>query len=362
LEAIMASALTRRDFLAHTATVATAMALPRWTMAAQTRMFISLNGAVAPRVGPWPEVARLASRIGYGGLDWSFGPTKAAGAEATKALFTELKLKPTIVNLPVQQPFGGDEASFKEKLAPLDEDAAFAQAIGCDRMMLVLSATSPLPKGEQRKLVRDRLAAIAEVLQKHNIRLGMEFLGPLYMHAPAPPPPPAPPAPSAASAAPPTPSAPAAGEQGRAGRGGRQGGGRGPAGPRIPFIYTLPETVALAKDAAPNVGAILDVWHWHHSGGTIADILATDVSRIIHVHISDAKAMPPEDVRDNMRLMPGEGIIDLVGFLQALQKIGYNGGVSPEPLGRIPADMSTEDAAKLGYDTTLAVMKKAGVI
>jgi sugar phosphate isomerase/epimerase len=63
-----------------------------------------------------------------------------------------------------------------------------------------------------------------------------------------------------------------------------------------------------------------------------------------------------------MRLMPGEGIIDLVGFLQALQKIGYNGGVSPEPLGRIPADMSTEDAAKLGYDTTLAVMKKAGVI
>jgi sugar phosphate isomerase/epimerase len=124
----------------------------------------------------------------------------------------------------------------------------------------------------------------------------------------------------------------------------------------------MPEAVALAKDSAPNVGVILDVWHWHHSGGTIADILATDVSRIVHVHISDAKAMPPEEVRDNMRLMPGEGIIDLVGFLQALQKIGYNGGVSPEPLGRIPADMSTEDAAKLGYDTTLAVMKKAGVI
>jgi sugar phosphate isomerase/epimerase len=359
LEAIMASALTRRDFLAHTATVATAMALPRWTLAAQTRMFISLNGAVAPRVGPWPDVARLASRIGYGGLDWGFGPTKAAGAEATKALFTELKLKPTIVNLPVQQPFGGDEASFKEKLAPLDEDAAFAQAIGCDRMMLVLSPTSALPKDEQRTLVRDRLAAMAEVLQKHNVKLGMEFLGPLYMHAPTPPPPAAPPAAPAASAAPNAPAA--AGNQGRSGRGGRQGG-RGPAGPRIPFIYTLPETAALAADAAPNVGVILDVWHWHHSGGTIADILATDVSRIIHVHLSDAKAMPPEDVRDNMRLMPGEGIIDLVGFLQALQKIGYNGGVSPEPLGRIPQDMSTEDAAKLGYDTTLAVMKKAGVI
>ena len=121
----MASALTRRDFLAHTATVATAMALPRWAMAAQTRMFISLNGAVAPRVGPWPEVAQLASRIGYGGLDWGFGPTKAAGADATKALFTELKLKPTIVNLPTQQPFAGDDAAFKEKLAPLDPPDAW---------------------------------------------------------------------------------------------------------------------------------------------------------------------------------------------------------------------------------------------
>ena len=67
-------------------------------------------------------------------------------------------------------------------------------------------------------------------------------------------------------------------------------------------------------------------------------------------------------VGHNMRHMPVEGGIDITGFLQALQKIGYTGGVSPEPLGRIPMDMTTEDAAKLGYDTTLAVMKKAGVI
>ncbi len=71
--------------------------------------------------------------------------------------------------------------------------------------------------------------------------------------------------------------------------------------------------------------------------------------------------MAPEAVRDNMRLMPGEGIIDLVGFFRAVKTIGYTGGVSPEPLGRVPADMSAEDAARLGLETTLAVMKKAGV-
>ncbi|HET7220137.1 MAG TPA: TIM barrel protein, partial [Vicinamibacterales bacterium] len=83
---------------------------------------------------------------------------------------------------------------------------------------------------------------------------------------------------------------------------------------------------------------------------------------IVHVHISDAKPAAPEDVRDNQRHMPGEGIIDLVGFLQALKKIGYEDGISPEPLGRIPADMPAEDGARLGLETTMAVMKRAGMV
>ena len=85
-------------------------------------------------------------------------------------------------------------------------------------------------RDEYRKVVVERMSAVSEVLQKSNLRLGMEFLGPLYM---------------------------------------RQGPGRD-GQPRTPFIWTLPETVALAKDCGPNMGAVLDVWHWHHSGGTIA--------------------------------------------------------------------------------------------
>jgi sugar phosphate isomerase/epimerase len=60
--------------------------------------------------------------------------------------------------------------------------------------------------------------------------------------------------------------------------------------------------------------------------------------------------------------MPGEGIIDLVGFFQALKKIGYTDAVSPEPLGRVPADMTPEEGARLGLSTTRGVMKTAGVI
>jgi sugar phosphate isomerase/epimerase len=139
----------------------------------------------------------------------------------------------------------------------------------------------------------------------------------------------------------------------------RQGRAGGP--PATPFIWNLTDALALAKDCGPNVGVILDAWHWHHSGSTTAEILAADKSRIVHLHVSDAKETPAADVRDNQRLMPGEGIIDLMGFFGALKRIGYADGVSPEPLGRIPAEMSAEDAARLALQTTLAVMRKAGV-
>jgi sugar phosphate isomerase/epimerase len=284
-------------------------------------MYVSLNGSVARGVG-WPDLARLAARVGFGGVDWSLGPARAAGLDATRALFAELKIRPSIANLPMARPlpFQGEQAAFDQALVQLADDAAFAAAIGCDRLMVVLSPTGPLPKAEWRKVVRDRLAAISQVLQRSKIALGLEFLGVQSFRA------------------------------------GREGGP-----PPNPFIWTLPETLQLAKDCGPNIGVILDVWHWHHSGGTTADILDAPKSRIIHVHVSDAKAQPPEEVRDNQRVMPGEGVIDLTGFFQALKKIGYDGGVSPEPLGRVPADMSPEDGARLALDTTRAAMKKAGV-
>ncbi len=312
--------LTRRDFLERAALTTAVLACARPVFAAET-MFVSLNGSVTRGVSGFDK-ARLAAKVGYGGVDWDFGSMKTAGVDATKTLFAELKIKPTIANLPMARPlpFGGEPAAFQQALTPLADDAAFSAAIGCQKMMVVLPATSPIAKEEQRKIVRDRLAAISEVLQKSNVRLGIEFLGVQQF------------------------------------RMGREG-----APPPIPFIWTLPEAASLAKDSGPYIGVILDVWHWHHSGGTVPDILAAGKDRIVHVHVSDAKAQPSEEVRDNQRVMPGEGVIDLVGFFQALKKIGYADGVSPEPLGRVPQEMSPEDGAKLALDTTLAVMKKAGV-
>ena len=123
----------------------------------------------------------------------------------------------------------------------------------------------------------------------------------------------------------------------------------------------MDELLEFAKECGPNIGLTLDAWHWHHAGATAADILAAGASRIVTVHVSDAKAQPPEEVRDNQRVMPGEGVIDLVTFFKSLEKIGYRDAVSPEPIGRVPSSMSAEDGARLGLDTTVSVMKKAGL-
>jgi sugar phosphate isomerase/epimerase len=313
----MPTPITRRLFLAS-ATGAAAALTAGVTLRGQepsTGMYVSLNGSLT-RSMPWPDFAQLASKLGYGGVDVNFPSAQAAGVDATRAMFKALKLRPAICSLPV--PYASaDEAAYQQAFKQLDDNARFASAIGLGRMMVVLSPSSQMPKDERHAFLTGRLTPIGEILARHQIRLGLEFLGPLYMR-------------------------------------------QNPKSPS-PFIWTLPETVAFAKACGPNIGVILDAWHWFHSGGTVPEILAAGRSAIVHVHVSDAKPQAPEEVRDNHRHMPGEGIIDLVGFLQALQKIGYVDGISPEPLGRVPAEMPPEDGARLGLETTMAVMRKAGV-
>jgi sugar phosphate isomerase/epimerase len=339
----MTGHVNRRQFLERAAlgTAALAALKPGRIHAqnAPSGMFISLAPWATARGVGWPDQARLASKIGYKGIDYSWGPAKEAGVEATRALMKELNLVPTICNLPTPNPLNGDDAAFKTRMATLADDAAFSAAIGSRRFQLVLGATTPggQPKEERWKVVRDRLAAISEVFVKHDVHLSLEFLGPLVFRT------------------------------GRGGGGGRRGGAppdpnAPPPPPPVPFAWTLTETARLCQESGPNIGVTLDAWHWYHSGGTVADILATPKERIVHIHISDARQMPPAEVQDNMRLLPGEGVIDLVGFLQALRKIGWAGGIACETIGARLDNMPPEEQARLGLESTTAVMKKAGVL
>jgi sugar phosphate isomerase/epimerase len=277
-------------------------------------MFIALNNTLLNGKVQWPESARLAARVGYGGTDINLAAAMKEGLDATKALLAETKLRPSFANLPVNVT-RGDEDAFKQGMETLEDQVKFAAAIGCSRMMVVMPPSSQTPKETLRQTLKTRFEAIGAVLSKHSVRCAFEFLGPLEFRQRAP----------------------------------------------HEFIWQMNEMVDFAKECGPSYGVVLDVWHWYHSGATLQDIRRAGNSRIVLLHLSDAAKQAPEDVRDNQRLMAGEGVIDLTGVFKTLKEMGWEGSVSPEPLGRIPKEMSAEDGAKLGLETAQAVMRKAGI-
>ena len=277
-------------------------------------MYVALNGTLTAGRVPWPQFAELAAKTGYLGVDVNLGPAMQAGLEATQTLLAKLRLKPAVVGLPVE--FRKDDTAFQQGMTGLEQAARFAASIGCPRMGTWIMPSTETPKDELRKTYLARFRAIAQVLSQHGVRLALENVTPLHLSKRAP----------------------------------------------HEFIWRPSEMLEFAKECGPNVGLMLDSWHWHHGEGTIADILKAGKERIVHVQAADAPKVPAEDIRDNERLMPGEGIIDFKAFFQALKKIGYTDGVSPEVFGRGLKDIPPEEGAKLGLKTTTEVMRRAGVL
>ena len=305
--------MKRREFLKTSCAASAAFGLANRAVGADTGMFIALNTSLVGGKVQWPEFARLAAKVGYGGTDLNLSAAMKEGLDATKALLAELRLKVSFTGLPVNAT--RDEETFKKGMETFDDQVKFAAAVGCSRMMVVILPASDTPKQEWRKTLLRRFRLVGPVLAKYNIRCGFEFLGPLHF---------------------------------------RQG-------PAYPFIWQMSEMAAFAGDCGSNFGVVLDVWHWYHSGGTLDDIRRAGRSQIVLVHLSDAAKMPPEEIRDSARLLAGEGVIDLVGIFKTLKTMGWEGSVSPEPLGRIPKDMSAEEGARLGLESARAIMHKAGI-
>jgi sugar phosphate isomerase/epimerase len=277
-------------------------------------MYLALNGVPIGGKLSWREFAALASHTGFKGVDVMLEPAMADGVEATRKLLRDLKLRPAFVNLPVE--FRKDDATFDSTIQKLQPAAEFSAGIGCPRMMTYILSSSNTPKEELRETYKKRFTACAEILAKSKCRLGLEFLGPLHIRK----------------------------------------------ANQYEFIWKMNEMLEFAKECGPNVGLTLDAWHWHHAGGTTGDILAAGKNRIVVVHFDDSPSLPADEIRDNQRLLPTEGVIDLTGFLRALQKIGYEDSLSVEVFGRGLKEKPPAESALLCLSYGRAAFKRAGIV
>jgi sugar phosphate isomerase/epimerase len=127
----------------------------------------------------------------------------------------------------------------------------------------------------------------------------------------------------------------------------------------VPSLAAGWEVVRRAGRA--NGGLLVDSWHLFRSGSTVAELAALPGTAIASVQISDAPATPSADLDHEMshdRLLPGEGALDLVGFLRALDAAGSRVPIGVEvfsdPLFAEPIDV----AARRLAETTRAVIAR----
>ncbi|GJM29301.1 MAG: sugar phosphate isomerase [Cyclobacteriaceae bacterium] len=215
------------------------------------------------------------------------------------------KIKWGSAGLPVD--FRKDEATFKEGIDPLPEYVKAMKKAGATRMNTwILSFDHELTYRENFKQHIQRLGQVAEILEDQDVRLGLEYVGPRTLQA------------------------------------------RG----KYSFIRTLAETKELIGEMdRPNVGVVLDSFHWYCAGETKDDLLTLNNQDIVAVDLNDARSGYTADEQiDGKRELPSAtGVIDLKAFLSALISIGYDGPVRAEPFNQPLRDMSDQDALQATY-------------
>ncbi len=93
-------------------------------------------------------------------------------------------------------------------------------------------------------------------------------------------------------------------------------------------INSVPTASALlARADAHNAGHLLDVWHFYNTGSTAEAITSLDVTTVAAVQLNDGRRVHENFLWNarNTRLLPGEGDLDVRGFISALKSIGYDG-------------------------------------
>lgn len=85
----------------------------------------------------------------------------------------------------------------------------------------------------------------------------------------------------------------------------------------------LAHEIVVAADR-PNLGLVIDSFHFYAGGSTIEMIEAVDPKLIYVFHINDAENLPREELEDRHRLLPGLGILPLREMVAAFRKISYD--------------------------------------
>lgn len=273
-------------------------------------------GAIGVKLKNFEDGIEKAKAFGFEGLEFDAREVALRvdelGVAIVSGLFLEDRVVPAVFGLPVD--WKGDESVWAKDVEALPRIAKAAAEIGCRRTATwVMPGSNELTFEQNHAFHLKRLTPIARALAEHGISFGLEFIGPKHIRD----------------------------------------------SQTHPFVYTMSEMLQLAEAIGPNVGLLLDSYHWHTSRGTLEELHALRPNQIVYVHLNDAIAgVPVDELQDGTRRLPGEtGVIDLKGFVSALWSIGYDGPVAVEPfkkeLNDLPSDSERLKAVSQALSATV---------
>ena len=96
-------------------------------------------------------------------------------------------------------------------------------------------------------------------------------------------------------------------------------------------VRTLEDAARIVESLArPNVGLVLDSFHFHVGRSLIQSIAELPAARLNLFHLNDVEDRPRVELEDRHRLLPGLGILPLGDIVDALRRIGFDGVASVE--------------------------------
>lgn len=234
----------------------------------------------------------LARRHGFVGVDLRLDKQerriREIGAANLKRAIGDAGLRPGYCSI-LPGKISCDENTWREGLRRVPALARLAEQLGYTRTAtVVLPFDDEMPFDAFFDLHVERVMEAAPVLADHGLSLALEYVSPVTRRA----------------------------------------------GHKHPFIHDLAGMRQLCRATDhTNVGLLLDSFHWHCAGETVRDIEALSEDEVVVVHVNDLVAERPIGAQVvTERALPCEtGLIDLTGFMGALDKIGYGGPITSEP-------------------------------
>ena len=302
--------ITRRAMIGSIPLMAAGAALAQQ----KTKMKIYLScGAVGVKAS-MSQALDYAAQYAFEAIEADAGWLTSASAGDAARFLDRMKEKKIVwaqAGLSVEFRKGEDE--FQAGMKTLPATAKALKRAGVERVgTWLMPMSSELTYLENFKQHARRLREAASVLGDQGCRLGMEYVGPKTLWASG----------------------------------------------RYTFIHTMREMKELiAEIGKPNVGMVLDTWHWYTAGETVADLKTLTNHDIVSVDMNDAPTGIPVDqqVDGKRELVCATGVIDIAKFLNALNSIGCDAPARCEPFNAPLRAMAPDQALQ----TTISAMKKA---